>query len=630
MRKRKRKAVIYVVLGMLMLMCSRSMVRASGAGEEALALDTKKTYLIYAASDAEGNPLQERTSSLYDDGGTVSWIKHGSYNGSESFQWKLTPVEGKESTYYINSLKSVKGQTPYPWSGSGKTVEGIMYLTGNPEGKGEYAFHVKSKSGNKYTVSIQSLENSRYVQTYSTGYAILGQEEQLWCIEEAPKPNLSSTLWTSQGSPDPYRIPAIATANNGDILAAADYRYKNNQDLGIYENTWPFGHRIDIVVKNSKDNGVNWSESKNLTVSHSKEGTSPSDLAIGFGDAAIVADRDSDEVLLLCASGGNGYVSDQRIESSYMRSSNNGETFGEPQNLQDKIYALNENWKGFFFSSGRIMQSRYIKTGQYYRIYSAILAREGDTSTNANYVVYSDDFGETWNVLGGTEASPVPGGDEAKIEELPGGSVLISSRTQGGRYYNIFEYADKGQQNEDYSAGTWGTKAKAQMGWGDGCNGEVLIVYARNKETNAYEYLALQSLPADDEQKGSLRRNVRIFYRTVSADDTDPAEFAGGWKLEDSFLVKSGWSGYSTMCVQKDGSLGFLYEDGYANWAYNISYLNYSLETITGGKYEMAFQGIGSEAVPFQVATKEQAEAVAHVYSQEGVHWQFTGEAAQN
>ena len=175
--------------------------------------------------------------------------------------------------------------------------------------------------------------------------------------------------------------------------------------------------------------------------------------------------------------------------------------------------------------------------------------------------------------------------------------------------------------------GTWGSKAKAQMGWADACNGEILVVYAKNKETNAYEYLALQSLPTDDTAKGNARRDVRIFYKTVNQNDSNPAAFAGGWRIEDSWLVKKGWGGYSTMCVQKDGTLGFLYEDGYANWAYNISYMDYSLETITGGKYEMAFEGIGSAAVPYVVATREQAEAVANVYNKEGVHWHFTGEA---
>ena len=627
MKVRKWKAVFYVVLGMLVLMCSQNVVKASGSTEEMLTLNPDKTYLIYAALDAEGNPLQEKSEALYDDGGTVSWIKHGNYNGSESFQWKFTPVEGKEKAYYVKSLSSVKGQKPYSWSGTGTTLEDVMYLTGKPEGQSGYVFHLKNKDGNKYTVSIQSLENSKYVQAHSTGYAILGESENLWCIEEVVQAGTGSTLWTSKGAVDPYRIPAMTTANNGNLLAVADYRYKNNQDLGIYPNTFPFAHRIDIVMKRSSDNGANWNDSRNLTISYSKEGTSASDLAIGFGDAAIVADRDSNDVLLLCASGGNGYVSDKRIESSYMRSSNNGETFSAPQNFQDKIYALNENWKGFFFASGRVMQSRYVKLGEYYRIYSAILAREGDISTNANYVVYSDDFGETWKVLGGVAASPVPGGDEAKVEELPDGSVLISSRTQGGRYYNIFKYAAKEQQNKEYSLGTWGSKAKAQMGWADACNGEILVVYAKNKETNAYEYLALQSLPTDDTAKGNARRDVRIFYKTVNQNDSNPAAFAGGWRIEDSWLVKKGWGGYSTMCVQKDGTLGFLYEDGYANWAYNISYMDYSLETITGGKYEMAFEGIGSAAVPYVVATREQAEAVANVYNKEGVHWHFTGEA---
>ena len=92
------------------------------------------------------------------------------------------------------------------------------------------------------------------------------------------------------------------------------------------------------------------------------------------------------------------------------------------------------------------MQSRYVKVGAHYRIYSAILACNGNTINNINYVLYSDDFGITWDVLGGTSVIEKTDNnnkaDEAKMEELPNGDVLISSRNANnpGRYINVFSY----------------------------------------------------------------------------------------------------------------------------------------------------------------------------------------------
>lgn len=76
-----------------------------------------------------------------------------------------------------------------------------------------------------------------------------------------------------------------------------------------------------------------------------------------------------------------------------------------------------------FFTSGRIARSSRIKVGTHYRIYSALATKQG------NRVLYSDNLGKTWNVLGNysNAAQTAPKGDEAKIEELPNGNVLISS-----------------------------------------------------------------------------------------------------------------------------------------------------------------------------------------------------------
>ncbi len=83
--------------------------------------------------------------------------------------------------------------------------------------------------------------------------------------------------------------------------------------------------------------------------------------------------------------------------------------------------------------------------GKYYCVYTVLCTRSG------NRILYSDEFGQTWKVLGRDLAEAAPYGDEAKIEELPDGNVLLSSRAMGGRHINIYTYEDK-----KTATGSWG------------------------------------------------------------------------------------------------------------------------------------------------------------------------------
>lgn len=49
----------------------------------------------------------------------------------------------------------------------------------------------------------------------------------------------------------PYRIPAIATAYDGTVVAVADYRY-SRVDIG--------SGRIDLHIRRSHDNGATWDD----------------------------------------------------------------------------------------------------------------------------------------------------------------------------------------------------------------------------------------------------------------------------------------------------------------------------------------------------------------------------------
>ena len=416
-------------------------------------------------------------------------------------------------------------------------------------------------------------------------------------------------LWQSKTTPYPndyYRIPALAVTNDGTLLAVTDLRYTENTDLG-------YGHGIDLLIKRSEDNGKTWSADTNIT-------NIPAGYKNGYGDAAIVADRESNDVLILCVHGtkkyqnGNYSTTDPNAYLHVIQfvSRDGGKTFPDSgkKDISNTIFGFNSSWKSLFFGSGRIMQSRYIKTGSHYRIYSALLSRG-----YGNAVVYSDDFGSTWKVLGDAASSPILGGDEAKVEELPDGSVLLSSRNTnaGGRLINIFTYS-----NPDTGAGSWSSKQFVNLGSGSGTNGEILILKARKTDTKDPVYLAFQSLP-----DGPGRSKVTIHWRELTNNTITAHDFvsAATWNSH-SYVVQTGDSAYSTMDVQRDGGIGFLYERNTRGLEYDIAYKNLPIDVITNGAYEAIFLGTGSVQCPYtDLEGKPVDPSVKEYYKNEKLHW---------
>ncbi|UTC89568.1 InlB B-repeat-containing protein [Treponema denticola] len=409
-------------------------------------------------------------------------------------------------------------------------------------------------------------------------------------------------LWQSKTDRpnDFYRIPALAVTNDGTLLAVTDLRYTDNTDLG-------YGHGIDLLIKRSEDNGKTWSGDTNIT-------KIPDGDHNGYGDAAIVADRESDKVLILCVHGNVFYPNgthSNHLKVIQFVSDDGGKTFPDSgkKDISDTIFGFNSTWKSLFFGSGRIMQSRYIKAGSHYRIYSALLSLD-----YGNAVVYSDDFGSTWHVLGDATNSPIPDGNEAKVEELPDGSVILSSRKNNGRFFSIFTYDDAAS-----GGGQWSEKKTLDYSHGQGTNGEILIVKARKTDgTKKPVYLAFQSLP--DVWK---RKNVTIHWRELPNGSISVNDFisASAWNSH-SYLVQNEDSAYSTMDVQRDGGIGFLYERNTRGLDYDIAYKNLPIDVITNGDYEAIFLGTGSKQCPYtDLEGKPVAESVKNYYQKEKLHW---------
>ncbi|MBR5579504.1 MAG: discoidin domain-containing protein, partial [Lachnospiraceae bacterium] len=635
---------------------------------ELLTLSEDKFYLIYDAFDAQGNPLDgvsTTSKTMYDAGGDAEGnIKvNGSFryddNFSSAYLWSMEESE-YEGSYYMRTAHSDNALGVL--AENAREIEGRNVISDkNANHKGSpMKFVVLGEEGNKKYVAIQSLAytdetygdltEGTYMTADAGGDAVQWTDEVsfankngLWVVEEVmgkdePIPvgvQERELLWRSSPLNYHYRIPAIGTNNAGELISVADYRYYYACDIGYWGGwngtNWGgfgYGHRIDLVSRLSNDQGVTWGEERNHTKELTTEGTA-SQRANAYGDPSVVGDRESDKVLVLAVGGGLGFMNDKAGIIS-MLSTDGGHTFGAPVGVGGSLllesvpegvtdaYDLEPGveWTSMFITSGRITQSRYIKVGEFYRLYVAPLTRIG--SNNKNWVFYSDDFGKTWAALPGCA---IDGADEAKVEELPNGNVVITSRKGSGRYVNIFTYAEG---DATYRTGSWGTQAEFNIGSTRGTNGDLYITYAKNQQ-GEYGYVAIQTLPT---YKNNARKDVRIAYKWLDAGTTTPQQFAEGWSLENTFQLQPTHAAYSAMTWQSDGTFGFLWEEN--DNSYDIVYKKLTLSEITGGKFTSAFtEGIGSVKSPFKVESIEQAQAVKSIYAKEEMNWRFVGEAKQ-
>ena len=553
--------------------------------------------IVFTAAEASVE-IMATTGTFTASNANNTW--HSKWESSEvaGFSFSANANNMQAAGDYIAGYSGQSGTCTYTLTApEGMTVVGYSFDFVNTNNDGSYSLTL-SAGGNSYTssataksVAVEVEEPARTVSFTQSG-ANKGITFSNFVVRmqidiREPEPNFEVFPTQTTGA-IPYRIPAIATAKNGNVIAVADYRH-SRADIGMATNG-----RIDLRARISKDNGETWGEIFDIIQGKGAAGidASNNDMYVGFGDPAIVADRESDRVLVISCSGNVSFPNGQRNNHqgiAHFYSEDCGETWSTPVDRAEHIYAQFDNTqhgpvRAMFVGSGKISQSQYIKVGDYYRIYCAVLVKNVN-GTHVNFVLYSDNFGESWTVLGGGEVSPIPsGGDEPKADELPDGSVIISSRTTGGRIYNIFSYTDS-----EKAEGFWGTSKYSNssnngtVAVNNSTNGEIMFVPVKRVADDKKMYLALQSVPL-----GSGRANVGIYYKGLEtlADFVSPDSIAANWegRHQASYLAGA----YSTMTLQKDNNVGFLYEEdtyGTSGGGYTIVYKNYSIEYITDSAY---------------------------------------------
>ena len=402
-----------------------------------------------------------------------------------------------------------------------------------------------------------------------------------------------------------YRIPAIATVGGGEhagrLVAMADYRF-SGADIGVGTG------KIDLHMSVSDDNGETWSEPivpKNASGAEVAKGTGNKDAVdCGFGDPALLADRESGELYMMSCAGFPGFAACTPSNPQNMtcwKSEDGGETWTDWREITTEVTDLFKDCKygpigAMFIGSGRIMQSARIKVGSHYRIY-AVLSGKNAQGNVCNWVLYSDYFGDagTWKVLGDPNLPPrTSEGDEPKAEELPDGSVIFTGRRSGGRAWNVFHYT-----NVETGAGYWdGMMQTALCGIStNACDGDILLLPAKRVSDGQIHYLALHSLPL---APGS-RSNVGIFWKELDQpeDVVNTAGIANNW--DGSYQLRNIGSAYSSMSVMKTGDIAFLTEDVTTGKSFSITYSTVSIKKITSGAYVKLEEGDQAPALDYPV-----------------------------
>ena len=399
----------------------------------------------------------------------------------------------------------------------------------------------EATEGNKLDATIVSLTTDNETYTVTSGNPE-GNREILLARKLLYAPGDNGSVG--------YRIPAMVILPNGNIVTAIDRRWNSEGDLA---------NKIDIIAKISEDGGYTWSEEYPIAIA--------SDANNGRGDCALVVANDGS--IIAAFVGGNGLWASSAsdpIASFISRSTDGGKTWssveeGGAGDITKQIWGsecggdnIRTNGKAAFFGSGRgLCLSRQTgdnadKNG---RIMFVTAVNNGGTLYN--YVVYSDDNGLTWKV----SDLAFSGGDEAKVTELNDGTILMSVRRSGERGYN--KSTDGGE--------TWSTQNTWSSLNVNACNGDILEYTTLNDgyDTNR----TLQSLPINDGNKVRTKVSVYLSYDEGTT-----------WERKKQMFPSN--SGYSTLIMLPDGSIGMYAEDQRAGTTSNY-FMRFSLSWLTDG-----------------------------------------------
>lgn len=299
-----------------------------------------------------------------------------------------------------------------------------------------------------------------------------------------------------------YRIPAIVTAPNGDLIAAIDERVPSCGDL-------KWSKDINIVIRRSADNGKTWMPIEKII--DFPDGQSAS-------DPSMIVDEITGDIFMLY----NFMDLDKERDVYYLhviKSSDNGKTWSRPADITQQITPPEWHSDFKFITSGRGIQTS-----------KGTLLHTLVNLTHGTHLFGSDDHGDSWYLIN----TPIQPGDESKVVELSDGSWMVNSRVNKTSTRYVHRSTDAGQSWQSAPDSTLVDPA---------CNGS-LIRYNHN----GHNLLLFSN--ANHPEK---RENLTVRY---SKDE--------GKTWSNGKVIYAGGSAYSSLTVLANGDIGVFFEkDGY-------------------------------------------------------------------
>lgn len=356
----------------------------------------------------------------------------------------------------------------------------------------------------------------------------------LSCTEQKPeiKPTIQEQeplefidLFVAADNPDVdcYRIPAMVTAPNGDLIAAIDERVPSCADLRGSDD-------INIVIRRSEDNGSSWSEIETVV---------DFPLGLSASDPSMIVDQVTGEIFMFY-----NYMDLNNEKDIYylhvVKSSDNGISWTEPEDITNQI--SRDSWKNDF---------KFITSGRGFQTRDGTLIHTLVNLNNGMHIFGSDDHGETWYFID----TPIKPADESKIIELDDGSWMVNARVNKLGHRFVHTSKDKGK--------TWQSKAAPDL-VDPGCNASI-IRYTSVKDGDDKSRLLFANARSEKDRVGLT---VRVSY-----DE--------GATWSEGKTIYKGGSAYSTLSRLPNGDIGLFFEkDGYTK----NSFVSFSLEWLTDGK----------------------------------------------
>lgn len=391
---------------------------------------------------------------------------------------------------------------------------------------------------------LQSLYQTTLKKTIATVAIIF-----LFIVKALAQQSFTPVFTSGTEGHKSYRIPAIISLPNGDILAFAEGRVHGAGDFGD----------INIVMKRSSDKGKTWSALQYVAEFDTLQCGNPAPV-VDVTDPLYPQGR-----IFLFYNTGNNHEGEVRKGKGYKQvwyktSIDGGSTWSEAVDITVQVhrpnypqanaaYNFKEDWRTYANTPGHAMQ---FQTGKYKgRIYVAANHSAGEPQKQWEdydaHGFYTDDHGKTFHIGAGLN---LPGSNESTATEISDGRLMLNSRNQKGniRARIIGISSNSGQ--------TWDTVYFDKNLPDPVCQGSILTI-GKKKRKNILAFCNA----ADEKKRNNL--TLRISY-----DD--------GMMWKKNFVIynnpeQKDASAYSDIVITGKKTLGVLFEkDNYSQIVFTI------------------------------------------------------------